>query len=155
MATLNDFKYSNDLKPIRQPAVIQRRNKLISRLWEQIQLLKSIENGTEFTVKKLKSVKDHNGNVKRVHMPKRLKPWWFNNLDGQICVSIRYGSRVLELQTGKSVIQAKDSQELLMILETVSQSAALGHLDELIERASHALKHNFNCIKPENTENQS
>jgi hypothetical protein len=143
MATLNDFKYSNDVKPIRQPAVIQRRNKLISRLWEQIQLLKSIENGTEFTVKKLKSVKDHNGNVKREHMPKRLKPWWFTNLDGQLCVSIRYGSKYLEIKHGMRIIQAVNNHELLEILETVKKAVADGELDALIEQAGGTLLKNF------------
>ena len=36
-----------ELKPRKQPAVVERRNKLITRLWEQIQLLKNQESGAQ------------------------------------------------------------------------------------------------------------
>lgn len=143
MATIDELKYGNDLKPNRQPAILQRRNKLIARIWEQIQLLKSQENRSEFVVNKLKTVKDVNGISRRIHMPKRLKPWWFTNIDGKVCVSIKYGSKCLELKPGKRVIQVENTQELLSVLELVSVSVASGELDELIERASNALKMNF------------
>lgn len=144
MATINSFTFSNDIKPIKQPAVVQRRNRLITRIWEQIQLLKSYETGTEFTVRKLKTIKDSDGTLKRLPMPKRLKPWWFTNADGQLCVSIRYGSTTLKLQPDKKIIQAKNTRELLEIFETVKQATADGELDGLIEEASGALKLNFN-----------
>jgi hypothetical protein len=72
-----------------------------------------------------------------------LKPWWFTNIDGKVCVTIKYGSKCLELKPGKSVIQVENTQELLSALELVRLSVASGELDELIERASNALKMNF------------
>jgi hypothetical protein len=143
MATIDSFTFSDDIKPIKQPAVVQRRNRLIARIWEQIQLLKSYESGTEFTVRKLKTVKDIDGVLKRLPLPKRLKPWWFTNSAGVICVSIRYGSSTLELKPGKKIIQAKNTHELLEVLETVKRATADGELDHLIEQASGAFKLNF------------
>ncbi len=143
MATIDHFKYGNDLRPHRQPAILKRRNKLIARVWEQIQLLKSQQNGSEFVIHKLKTIKDVNGVSKRIRLPKRLKPWWFTNIEGKVCVSIKYGSKCLELKPGKTVIKVENNQELLEVLEIVRQSAATGELDEILGRASGALKINF------------
>jgi hypothetical protein len=141
--TLAHLQFSNDAKPLKQPAIVQRRNKLITRIWEQIELLKSIENGGEFVVRRLKNVKDMGGIVKRVPMPKRIKPWWFTNNIGILCVTIRYGSATLEIYPGKPVIQAKNTKELLNILTLIKQAVADGELDQQIEKASGALKLNF------------
>ena len=142
-SALAHLRLSAERKPRKQPAVVERRNKLITRLWEQIQLLKSHESGTEFTVRKWRTVRDVDGVVKRLALPKRIKPWWFTSSTGVLCVVIRYGSSILELEPGKPVIQAHNPQDLLEILETVKQAVAAGELDVQIERASGALKLNF------------
>jgi hypothetical protein len=141
--TLAHLQFSNDAKPLKQPAIVQRRNKLITRIWEQIELLKSMENGSEFIVRRLKTVKDMDGITKRLHMPKRIKPWWFTNNVGTLCVTIRYGSATLELHPGKPVIQAKNTKELINIFTAIKQAVADGELDQQIEKASGALKLNF------------
>jgi hypothetical protein len=141
--TLANLQFGNDAKPLKQPAIIQRRNKLITRIWEQMELLKSMESGGEFVVRRLKTVKDMDGIAKRMPMPKRIKPWWFINSIGTLCVTIRYGSATLELHTGKPVIQAKNTKELLNILALIKQAVADGELDQQIEKASGALKLNF------------
>jgi len=142
-ATLANLQFGNDAKPLKQPAIIQRRNKLITRIWEQMELLKSMETGNEFLVRRLKTVKDIDGVTKRLPMPKRIKPWWFTNSVGLLCVTIRYGSATLELHPGKSVIQAKNTKELLNILTLIKQVVTDGELDQQIEKASGALKLNF------------
>ena len=146
-SALAQLRLSAEHKPRKQPAVVERRNKLITRLWEQIQLLKSQESGAEFTVRTWRTVRDVDGIAKRLALPKRIKPWWFTSSTGVLCVVIRYGSSTLELEPGKPVIQAQNPKDLLAILETVKQAVADGELDGHIERASGALKLNFQRIR--------
>ena len=122
---------------------MQRRNKLISKLWEQEQLIKAKLENTTFTVKKHKTVKDIEGNQRRIEVNKRLKPWWFQDVDGQLCFTVRYGTKVLEIQPGKSTISVKDFVDLLNTLGMIKDAVANGNLDTAIDQASGALKANF------------
>jgi phosphatidylglycerophosphate synthase len=76
---------------------VQRRNKLISKLWEQLELAKAKHSGKDFVVKRYKNVKDLEGNIKSIEKPKRIKPWWFTSSSGALCINVFYGSKVLEL----------------------------------------------------------
>jgi hypothetical protein len=55
-------------------------------------------------------------------------------------VSVRYGSKVLELTKGKTAIEVADSQDLIKMLETVKAAVLAGELDTQIEAASGALR---------------
>ena len=143
MATLESLNFTTGTKPLHQPPVVQRRNKLISKLWEQEQLIKAkLENST-FAIKKHKTVKDIEGNQRRIEVNKRLKPWWFQDVDGNLCFTIRYGSKVLEIQPNKSTLLLKDFNELLTTLAMIKEAVANGNLDAAIDQASGALKANF------------
>ena len=130
-------------KPLHQPPVVQRRNKLLAKLWEQEQLVKAKLENTAFAVRKHKTVKDFEGNSRRIEVDKRLKPWWFVDIDGQLCFAIRYGAKQLELKPGKSTIAVKDFDELLSALGLIKDAVTKGSLDSAIEKASGALKANF------------
>ena len=71
MSTLSQLKLVATKKPLHQPAIVIRRNKLSSKLWEQIQLAKSQISGQAFTVMKFRSIKDtETGLRKQVNYPK-------------------------------------------------------------------------------------
>lgn len=143
MATLESLNFTTSTKPLHQPPVVQRRNKLISKLWEQEQLIKAKLENTTFAIKKHKTVKDIEGNQRRIEVNKRLKPWWFHDVDGHLCFKVRYGSKVLEIQPNKSTLLAKDFNELLITLAMIKEAVANGNLDAAIDQASGALKANF------------
>jgi hypothetical protein len=126
------------------PAVQQRRNKLINKLWEQIQLAKSQLEHTHFVVKRRVTVKDLEGNYKSIERPKRIRPWWFMAADGTLCLSVFYGSKRLELVPGKTFISVKNMNDLIKTLELLKSETEAGSLDTAIEAASGALKLNFN-----------
>ena len=130
-------------KPIHQPPIVVRRNKLLAKLWEQEQLLKAKLENTTFAIKKQKTVKDLEGNSKHIEVNKRLKPWWFQDIDGQLCFCIRYGAKQLEIKPGRSTIAVKDFAELLTTLALIKDAVAKGSLDASIDKASGALKANF------------
>ena len=57
MSALSNLKLVAVKKPTHMPAIVIRRNKLSSKLWEQIQLAKSQMDGTPFVVTKFKLLK--------------------------------------------------------------------------------------------------
>ena len=144
MSTLETLKLTTAKKPIHIPAVVFRRNKLSSKLWEQIQLAKSHIDGTPFVVTKFKSVKDKETGLRRqVEIPKRIREWWFKNELGKVCFCVKYGSRPLELAKGKHSVEVDSAQNLVKALELVKQAVEAGELDAQIESASGALKLGF------------
>lgn len=144
MSTLSTLKLVAIKKPQQMPTIQLRRNKLSSKLWEQIQLARSQINGQPFVVTRFRSVKDRDtGLRKQVEMPKRIRPWWFVTENGKVCVSIRYGSWTLELAKGKPSVEVASADELVVALETIKQAVEAGELDAQIETASAGLKSGF------------
>ena len=137
MSTLDGLKLSTAKKPAHIPAVVFRRNKLSNKLWEQIQLAKSQIDGTQFVVKKFRSVVDkETGLRKQVEVPKRLREWWFKNEQGKMCVNIKYGTQMIELAKGKYSIEVDSASALIKALELVKQAVEAGELDAQINNAS-------------------
>lgn len=144
MSTLSTLKLVATKKPQQMPTIQLRRNKLSSKLWEQIQLARSQINGQPFVVTRYRSVKDRDtGLRKQVEMPKRIRPWWFVTENGKVCVSIRYGSWTLELAKGKPSVEVASADELVVALETIKRAVEAGELDTQIETASAGLKSGF------------
>ena len=143
MSTLSSLKLTNSKKPTAMPPVQQRRNKLATKVWEQIQFARAQQNGENFTVKKFKTVKDLEGNRKSVEINKRVRPWWFVAENGKVCLNVRYGNRVLELAKGKSAIEVANPAELINTLELIRKAVADGELDTQIDSASGAVKAGF------------
>ena len=103
MATLASLKLVAAKKPTNQPPVVQRRNKLSSKIFEQIQLAQAQSRGETYAPTKHKTVTNADGERVAVTVPKRIKPWWFVAENGKCCIAIRYGSKILELAKGKTM----------------------------------------------------
>ena len=144
MSALSTLKLVAVKKPSHMPAIVIRRNKLSSKLWEQIQLAKSQLDGTPFVVMKYRSMVDREtGLRKQVELPKRIKPWWFQSEQGKVCVSVRYGSWTIELAKGKPSVEVASAQDLIKTLETIKSAVEAGELDAQIETASAHLRSGF------------
>ena len=144
MSVLSNLKLVAVKKPRNMPAIVVRRNKLSSKLWEQIQLAKSQLEGTPFVVTKFRSVKDREtGIIKQVEVPKRIKPWWFQSDEGKVCFSVRYGSWTIDLAKGKASVEVESGEALVKALETIKIAVEAGELDSQIEIASAKLRSGF------------
>ncbi len=144
MSTLDTLKLVAVKKPTHTPTVVIRRQKLASKVWEQLQLAKSQMDGTKFEVKKFRSYTDkESGLRKQIEVPKRIREWWFRNEQGKVCVAIKYGTRVLELAKGKHSIEVGSADELIKALELVKQAVELGELDTQLEQASGSVRKAF------------
>ena len=144
MSTLDTLKLVAVKKPTHTPIVVIRRQKLASKVWEQLQLAKSQIDGTKFEVKKFRSYTDRESGLrKQIEVPKRIREWWFRNEQGKVCVAIKYGTRVLELAKGKHSIEVGSADELIKALELVKQAVELGELDQQLEQASGSVRKSF------------
>ena len=144
MSVLSNLKLVAVKKPRNMPAIVVRRNKLSSKLWEQIQLAKSQLEGTPFVVTKFRSVKDREtGIIKQVEVPKRIKPWWFQSDEGKVCFSVRYGSWTIDLAKGKPSVEVESGEELVKALTSIKIAVEAGELDSQIEIASASLRSGF------------
>ena len=111
---------------------IQRRKKLIAKIEEQIQLA----TDPNFQPMKTKWIKDEYGSDQKVTVPKRVKRWWNENLDGTVVLTIRYGSKPLELAKGKAGIAVENDGAVVPALEQIKAGVAAGDLDSLLEAQS-------------------
>jgi hypothetical protein len=137
------LKLTNTRKPTQQPAIIQQRNKLAKRIWEQMELAKAQASGGTFASKRLISIKGDDGIRRTVETAKRVKPWWFAAENGKVCLNIRYGAKLIELAKGKTAIEVANAEELLKVLDIVKAAVIDGELDQQIEAASGQLRAGF------------
>lgn len=144
MATLASLKLSTAVKPAHMPTVQVRRNKLVRRLWEQMELAKAQQAGTQFAPIKFRSIADPaTGIRKQVEVTKRVKQWWFVAESGKLVLNIRYGVRVLELTKGKVAVEVGSEKDLVPILELIKTAVLNGELDTQIDAAANKLRDGF------------
>jgi hypothetical protein len=92
----------------------------------------------------MKTVKNiDTGLSETIAVTKRIRPWWFNSDSGSLCVTIKYGTKVIELAKGKPSIELPNQEELISTLELVKKAVEAGELDQQIDQASGALRSNF------------
>ena len=143
MSTLTSLKLVNAKKPTAIPPILHRRNKLSTKVWEQIQLAKAHKDGGTFTVKRFKTVKDYDGSSKSIELQKRVRPWWFVADAGKVCVNVRYGAKLIELAKGKTAVEVSSAEDLIKTLEIIKVAVEAGELDARIEIASGAVRAGF------------
>ena len=143
MATLASLKLVSAKKPANQPPVVQRRNKLSNKVFEQIQMVRAQSRGESYAPTKQKTVTNADGDRITITAPKRIKPWWFVAENGKCCIAIRYGSKVIELAKGKSAIEVSGPEALIDALEAVNAAVLAGELDTQIEAVSGQLRSGF------------
>lgn len=122
-----------------------RRQKLSSKLDEQIQLAKAQQSGTEFSPAKIRTVKDEaTGESRKVEVPKKLKPWWWTGENGKLCITVRYGARTLEIVEGKNAIETDSIADVITSLQVIRTAVDSGELDKRIEAVTTKVKDGFN-----------
>lgn len=144
MSALSNLKLTNAKRPQAMPAVMIRRNKLVKKLFEQIQLAEAQQAGENYTVKRLKNVRDaETGLTKIVEVPKRVRAWWWTGDNGKLCLNVKYGSNTIELSKGKFAIELASPAEIVPVLNTLKEAAEAGELDSQIEAVAGVVKSGF------------
>mgnify|MGYP000296471727 FL=1 len=144
MTALTGLKLTAAQKPTQMSPVQQRRNKLAKRLWEQAELAKAQQAGTTFAPTRFRSVvQNDTGQRKQVEVAKRIKQWWFVADSGKLVLSVRYGTKVLELAKGKWAVEVGGEKDLVPTLELLKGAVLAGDLDAQIEAAADKLRDGF------------
>jgi hypothetical protein len=143
MSTLTSLKLTDATKPTSMPVIQQKRNKLTTKIWEQIQLAEAQQDGGTYTSKKLKTVTTLDGTKKTIELERRVRPWWFTNEQGKLCIHVRYGSKVILLAKDKTAVELSNKDELVNTLKVLKSAIELGELDQEIEKASGTIRARF------------
>ena len=144
MATsLASLKFTTAKKPSQLPPVQIRRQKLVAKLEEQIELATALAEGRTSAPTKIKAVTGEDGVRRNVESAKRMKQWWWTDGSGKLALSVRYGAKVLELVKGKNAIEIASAAQLVPTLELLKAAADGGEMDAAIEAAGAALRKGF------------
>ena len=131
-------KRERNLSPI-----LVRRNKLAAKIEEQLQLATAQKEGRLYAPKRIKNVTNAEGERVAVETTKRVKEWYWTTPANKINLSVRYGSKTLELSKGKNAIELTSGEELLSTLSMLKEAVIAGELDDAITNASDNLRAGF------------
>jgi hypothetical protein len=131
-------KRERNLSPI-----LLRRNKLAAKIEEQLLLATAQKEGRLYAPKRLKTVTNDAGERVAVETTKRVKEWFWTTPANKINLSLRYGSKTLELARGKNAIELGTGEELMSTLSMLKDAVIAGELDEAITNASDKLRAGF------------
>lgn len=149
MSSLSALKFTNSKRQQGNSPQHARRQKLCSKLDEQIQLAKAEQSGTQFAPTKIRTVKDEaTGETRKVETPKKLKPWWWRDDKGKLCITVRYGARTLEIMDGKNAIEADSIADVITSLQVIRSAVDSGELDKRIEAVTGKIKEGMETSTP-------
>ena len=141
MATLlSTLKLVSATRATHISPVMQRRQKLIAKIDEQIEMAQAAANGTAFKPTKFKNVVNaETGDTEYKQVAKKVRAWWWET-GGKLNLSIRYGARVIELAKGKNSIELDNLAAVLPTLDLIKKAVEAGELDEAITKVSKAVE---------------
>ncbi len=144
MSLLSQLKLVSAKRPTALPSIQIRRNKLSSKLFDQIELAKAMQEGRTYAPKRFRSVRDRNtGETRSIEVAKRVRQMWFVSDLGKVCIQVKYGTRLLELAKGKNAVEVNTADELITVLGTLKSAVENGDLDTQINSAADLVKERF------------
>ena len=146
MATLlSSLKLVAATRENKTSPVLQRRQKLIKKIDEQMELAKAQANGSIYNPTKFKNIVNaETGTNEYKQVPKRIRAWWWKNEAGKWNLVVRYGARIIELGKGKNSIELENEAAILPTLEVIKKAVEAGELDDAITAVSKAVLLNLN-----------
>jgi hypothetical protein len=144
MSIVSNLKVVAAKRPQQQPAIVQRRNKLIDRLHDQLELAKAESEGREYLKARRRHVKNPvTGEYAEAVVSRKPRAWYWTAEDGKVYINLRYGTRILELSKGKSAIEVGEKKQLVPVIEALKQAVAAGELDVQIAAAGAEVSKRF------------
>ena len=142
-SSLAALKLTTARKPRALPDVVKRRNKLLSKLKEQRELALAQSEGRTYVPRRLRTMRDADGNSTVREMPVRIKAWWWTGEKNETLLSVFYGSKTLELGKGKTAVEIANPRELVNALDVLIIATQNAELDAQIDTASNKLREGF------------
>lgn len=143
MVALQGLKLITAKRDTQVNPVIFRRNKMVGRLKEQIELAQATLEQRPYIKQRVRSVKDELGNRSSVATQVRVKQWWFEQENGKFALFIRYGSKVIPLSAKSNAVECGSVKDVVTALQVVKSAVEAGELDAQIAAASDRLREGF------------
>jgi hypothetical protein len=141
MATLlSTLKLVSATRATHISPVMQRRQKLIAKIDEQIEMAQAAANGTEFKPTKFKNIVNAEGVTEYKQVAKKVRAWYWKNDAGKWNLVVRYGARIIELSKGKNSIELLSEADVIPTLELLKTIISNGELDAAITAVSKAVE---------------
>ena len=144
MSVINKLKLVVAKRDKKFNPIAFRRQKLCSKLVEQLAMAKAKKDGKTFIATKMKKVVDEDTGLEKViEVAKRTKEWyWVDN--NKVQLQVMYGTKPLTFNAkGANTIEVNSGDELINTLEVLIEATNAGELDEALDNASKALKERF------------
>lgn len=135
MGSLDKLKIVAVLPKRAASAEQQRRNKLATKLAEQLKLAEAALGGEHYARSKHQWRTNEQGERTQVVRDVKLRHWWSTEPAGSIQFSVYYGTVALELLKGKTAIEITKLSELPAVINTVLKAVLDGELDDAIKLA--------------------
>ena len=145
MPVLANLKLVTSQKQRTISPIVQRRQKLIDKIDEQLKSCEAQKAGEEYAPKRMRTYTNkHTGERMTVEAVKRVKNWFWIAEDGKINLAVKYGSKTLTLnKKGANAIQLATGDELIAALSSLKAAVADGELDEAINEVSSITRDGF------------
>ena len=145
MATLlSTLKLVSATRATHISPVMQRRQKLIAKIDEQIEMAQAAANGTVFTSTKFKNIVNAEGVTEYKQVAKKVRAWYWKNDAGKWNLVVRYGARIIELSKGKNSIELLSEADVIPTLELLKTIISNGELDDAITAVSKVVELKLN-----------
>ena len=147
MSIVSNLKVVAAKRPQQQPVIVQRRNKLVNRLHDQLEMAKAESEGREYLKARRRHVKNPaTGEYSEAVVSRKPRAWYWTADDGKVYINLHYGTKILELAKGKSAIEFGEMKQLVPVIEALKLEIAAGQLDAQIDAAGAEVGKRF--IKP-------
>jgi ABC-type amino acid transport substrate-binding protein len=132
MTQLKTLTFAALLKASAADPTIHRRNKLIVRLQQQVQLAQD----PNFSLTRQKWIADETGVKQLRELRKKVRAWWRTDPTGAVVLTVRHGARAIEFARGKAAIAVGKKEKLIPTIETVIAAVEAGELDAVLGQMS-------------------
>jgi hypothetical protein len=137
MSVLNTLKLVTAKKPEQTPTAV-KRNKLLTKIQDQIDLMTAQQQGRAHHVVHTQWVTDTDSGARvAVEIHKRVREWFWQNSTGRLTAVVKYGAATLTLgKGGKNAFEVSDVAELIAAFNAIKSAVIAGELDDAIADAS-------------------
>lgn len=144
MTIIASLKVTNADRPRQQPVIVQRRNKLINALHDQLELARAEAEGREYLKTRRRHVKNPvTGEYTEAIVSRRPRAWFWTANDGKVYISLKYGTRVIEIAKGKASIEVGEKRQLVPVIEALKKAVAAGEVDQQLTAAGAEVSKRF------------
>ena len=99
---------------------------------EQLELARADLAGEHLEKMKRVYVTDDSGQRVAKQMAKKLRRWYWKNLDGSWFLELRYGNKAIDLSKGRYAIEVGSKEKLGDIIEEAMAAVRAGELDRAL-----------------------